>query len=100
MWGPTPSQIYLDMYFGDGKFIYDGKLYSLNVGGIVYCYDVKTGELLWTYEANNPYSEFQLGHNWWLEPMFVADGKLYIGHAEHSANNPRPRGAQIGRAHV
>lgn len=93
LWGPTPSQIYLDMYFGDGKFIYDGKLYSLNVGGIVYCYDVKTGEPLWTYEASNPYSEFQLGHNWWLEPMFVADGKLYIGHAEHSANNPRPRGA-------
>ncbi len=93
MWGPTPSQIYLDMYFGDGKLIADGKFYSANVGGIVYCYDVKTGKLLWTYAADDPYTEFQFGNNWWLEPMFLADGKLYLGHAEHSANNPRPRGA-------
>jgi len=93
LWGPTPSQNYLDMYFGDGKFIANGLIYSANVGGIVYCYDVKTGEPLWTYTAHDPYTEFQFGNNWWLQPMFIADGKLYLGHAEHSANNPRPRGA-------
>jgi len=93
MWGPTPSQIYLDQYFGDCKFIAYGKLYSANVGGIVYCYDVQTGELLWTYEAKDPYTEYQFGNYWWLEQMFATDGKVYFGHAEHSANNPRPRGA-------
>jgi len=93
LWGPTEPQIYLDMYFGDCKFIADGKLYSANVGGIVYCYDVTTGDLLWTYEATATYSEFLFGNNWWLEQMFIADGKLYLGHAEHSPVDPRPRGA-------
>lgn len=93
LWGPTPSQNYLDQYFGDCKFIAYGNLYSANVGGIVYCYDVQTGKLLWTYEADDPYTEYQFGNYWWLEQMFATDGKVYLGHAEHSANNPRPRGA-------
>jgi outer membrane protein assembly factor BamB len=93
LWGPTPSQNYLDQYFGDCKFIAYGNFYSANVGGIVYCYDVKTGALLWTYKAEDPYTEYQFGNYWWLEQMFATDGKVYFGHAEHSANNPRPRGA-------
>jgi len=93
LWGPTPSQVYQDMYFGDSKLIAYGKLYSANVGGVVYCYDVQTGVLLWTYEAEDPYTEYQFGNYWWIHAMFVTDGKIYFGHTEHSANNPRPRGA-------
>ncbi|MEM2968469.1 MAG: hypothetical protein QXJ76_04080 [Candidatus Bathyarchaeia archaeon] len=93
LWGPTPSQIYQDMYFGDGKFIYDGKFYSVGVGGIVYCYNATTGAFLWRYVADDTYTEYQLGNYWWLEPMFIADGKFYLAHAEHSPVDPRPRGA-------
>ena len=30
---------------------------------------------------------------WWLKPLFITDGKIYLGHTEHSPINPRPRGA-------
>jgi hypothetical protein len=93
LWGPTEPIVYLDQYFGDGRWIAYGRFYSVGVGGIAYCYNVTTGELLWTYEAADPYTEFLFSSNWWLEPMFVTDGKIYLGHAEHSANQPLPRGA-------
>jgi hypothetical protein len=70
-----------------------GRFYSTGVSGIVYCYNVTTGELLWDYPADDPYSEILWNNNWWLEPMFVTDGKLYVGHAEHSPIDPKPRGA-------
>ena len=28
-----------------------------------------------------------------LKPLFITDGKIYVGHYEHSAIDPRPRGA-------
>jgi hypothetical protein len=73
--------------------ITDDKLISTGIGGLVYAYDIKTGELLWEYKAVDPYSEILFGNNWWLFPLFVTDGKIYLGHVEHSPNNPRPRGA-------
>jgi len=33
------------------------------------------------------------GNNWWLGIPFITDGKVYAGSAEHSANQPLPRGA-------
>jgi hypothetical protein len=48
---------------------------------------------LWTYTAEDYYSEFQFTNSWWLRPMFVTDDYVYFGHLEHSANNPRPRSA-------
>ena len=55
----TDSEIYLDSY-GWGSmehtwyFAY-GKLYSVGVGGILYAYDLKTGETAWTYAMTDPY---------------------------------------------
>jgi outer membrane protein assembly factor BamB len=95
IWGPTPSQYYLDMYEGTQlmtHLIAYGKLYASGVAGIVYCYDVKTGELLWTYEAADPYTEYLFGNNWWLGVPFITDGKIYAGTLEHSPNQPLPRG--------
>jgi hypothetical protein len=34
-----------------------------------------------------------IGNNWWLTPTFITDGKIYLGHMEHSALDPKPRGA-------
>ncbi|MCW4018847.1 MAG: PQQ-binding-like beta-propeller repeat protein [Candidatus Bathyarchaeota archaeon] len=96
MWGPTESQYYLDALDdtkAGARVIAYGKLYSASVGGIVYCYDVKTGKRLWTYEANDTYTEILWANTWWLRPLFITDGKVYFGHYEHSAIDPRPRGA-------
>ncbi|MEM2999271.1 MAG: hypothetical protein QXX34_01950 [Candidatus Bathyarchaeia archaeon] len=78
MWGPTPSQYYLDMWEGTGltsHLIAYGRLYACGVSGIVYCYDVTTGDLLWTYEARDPYTESSFSNNWWLGIAFITDGK-------------------------
>jgi hypothetical protein len=78
--------------FGPDKIIAFGKFISASVSGVVYCYDVNTGELEWTYEAEDPYAESYLGNTWWLAPLFATDGKVYFGSLEHSALDPKPRG--------
>jgi len=97
LWVTDKSENYLNYYgwteYGERPVIaaYD-KLYSSGVSGIVYCYDLETGDLLWTYDAVDPYSEFLFSNNWWLFSLFVTDGKIYYGTTEHSPVDPRPRG--------
>jgi hypothetical protein len=96
LWETAP-QVYADAWTdtptsGD-KLIAYNKLYAASVGGIVYCYDIKTGNLLWTYEATDKNTESYLTPNWWLIPLFISGEKLYLGHMEHSALEPKPRGA-------
>ena len=97
MWGPTnPPQYYLDALDdtkSGARIIAYGKLYSASVSGIVYCYDVKTGSLLWEFEAFDKYTEILWANTWWMRPLFATDGKIYVGHYEHSPIDPRPRGA-------
>jgi hypothetical protein len=96
IWGPTPAQYYIDAIddtHAASRAIGPGFFYSLSLGGIVYAYDINTGELKWTYEADDPYQEFLFANNWWGKPMFVTDGKIYLGSLEHSPIDPRPRGA-------
>ena len=93
----TDSEIFLDAY-GAGAiehswFFAYGKIYSCGVGGILYCYDLETGDTLWTYELNDEYTEPVTGNYWWAWISVIADGKIYVGHTEHSAENPMPRGA-------
>ena len=95
LWETAP-QGYLDAWDDSltaARMIANGKLYAASIGGIAYCYDLKDGKTLWNYTAEDPYSEEQFSNNWWLRPMFVTDDYAYFGHLEHSANNPRPRGA-------
>jgi outer membrane protein assembly factor BamB len=98
----TEPQSYADAWadtlmtmFGPDKIIAYGKLYSASVSGTVYCYDVKNGKRLWTYNMTDPYHESYITNNWWAIPLFVTDGKIYVGHCEHSALNPKPRGAPL-----
>lgn len=74
-------------------FVAYDKLIATGIGGIVYAYDIHTGELAWKYYAEDPYTEFLFNNNWWLFPLIVTDGKLYFGSLEHSPIDPRPRGA-------
>ncbi len=93
----TESENYLDLY-GAGAmehtwyFAY-GHLYSVGLAGIMYAYNLQTGKVDWTYTLKDPYNEPVTGENWWGWIDLIADGKIYIGTLEHSANSPMPRGA-------
>jgi len=96
LWGPSASEHYLNALEdspGNVRHIAYGNLYSASIGGYVYCYDVMTGDLKWTYAVSDPYSEMLWSNNWWVKPLFITDGKIYVSHTEHSAVDPRPRGA-------
>ncbi|MCL5949938.1 MAG: hypothetical protein M1490_05620, partial [Candidatus Bathyarchaeota archaeon] len=63
----TDSEIYLDAYgWGNAEhtwyFAY-GKLYSVGVGGILYAYDLSTGNTVWTFAMSDPYKEPVTGEN-------------------------------------
>jgi hypothetical protein len=80
--------------FGIGSAIAYGKLYvNPKMHGQIYAFDVQTGDLEWIYEAEDPYNEMLWGNNWPIYPMFITDGKIYLGHSEHSPVDPKPRGA-------
>jgi outer membrane protein assembly factor BamB len=75
-----------------------GNLYSSGYGGIIYCYDMKTGELKWTYgnggEGNSTNSGFQLAYGHY--PTFIGafgSGMVYSFTAEHTVNTPIYKGA-------
>jgi outer membrane protein assembly factor BamB len=96
MWTTTVNQNFQDAWDDSPSYthIIDyHELISASLGGTVYAYDISTGELLWTYNATDPYHESYLGNNWWCVPVCVTDGKIYIGSMEHSAQDPKPRGA-------
>ena len=92
----TDSEHWLDAYgWGNVEhtwyFAY-GKLYSVGVAGTVYAYDLKTGDTSWTYNMTDAYNEPVTGNNWWGWITMIADGKIYVGTLEHSAEMPIPRG--------
>jgi outer membrane protein assembly factor BamB len=95
LWKTSP-QTYADAWTSGGlggcHVIVYHKLISASVGGIVYCRDIKTGELLWTYEAADKYTESYLAQSWWIRPQFASCNKVYFAHEEHSAQEPKPRG--------
>ncbi len=95
----TEPQIYADAWsdtvlagFGPDRVIAYGKLYSATVGGIIYCYDIETGDKVWEYAVKDKYGESYLTNNWWMIPLFVSRDKIYLGTLEHSALDPKPRG--------
>jgi hypothetical protein len=74
--------------------IYKGKLLTCGYGGQLIAYNVKTGEVLWKYNASNvgfesPYGNYPLGIG------CIADGKIYLGSGEHSPTQPIWRGPNL-----
>ena len=70
-----------------------GNLYRSGFDGILYCYDMKNGTLLWTYGNGDPGNSTYagLGTSYGHYPIFVdviADGKVYLGTTEHSPDSP------------
>jgi hypothetical protein len=70
-----------------------GKVYWSGYGGITYTYDVKNGDLLWTYGNGGPGNSSASGLEtpWGRYPTFIdviADDKVYLCTTEHSPNTP------------
>ncbi len=77
-----------------------GNLYHTGLGGILYCYDTKTGDLQWTYGnggiGNNTNSELQTA--WGKYPQYIyalADDKVFIMTGEHSPDSPLWKGGLV-----
>jgi outer membrane protein assembly factor BamB len=95
LWGPTERTLSdFDYYEPETTAMtFEGKLYYANYGGILYCWDLMNGSLLWTYgnggEGNTTNTGFgtSWGH-WPIQPEIACDGKLYLSSTEHSPNTP------------
>jgi hypothetical protein len=75
------------------QFAY-GKLYSSGFGGVCFCYDLKNGNLLWTYGSggagNSTNAGFSAGGEVYY-PMFIdtiANGVVYLETSEHTVQTP------------
>lgn len=92
----TASQGPWDMTVSTLGNIAEGKLFSCGYAGILYAYDLTTGNTAWTYAAKDPtYLESKWGGNYILEHQIIADGKIYVFSGEHSPDNPPERGAPL-----
>ena len=74
------------MMYSRGATIAYGKVYSAGYGGEIYCYDAKTGDLLWTAAIDNEGLESVYPRS----PLStsVVDGKIFARSSEHSMTNP------------
>ena len=93
LWGPTKILNDYDYfsYFHTGHVAY-GNYYFSGYGGILHCWDIKTGVLKWTYGNGGPgNSTFDVQQSWGLRPLMIqviADGIIYASGDEHSPNTP------------
>ena len=98
VWGPTPSEDQYNMY-GRGTnnaVIYQGKLLSYGYSGILRCYDVTNGTLLWEEPTESGGIDSYYDHGRYpLSLGCVADGKVYLFSSEHSPSKPLWKGSKL-----
>jgi hypothetical protein len=105
LWGPTTPETALNYYnFGYnaggnemGTAVAYGKLYSAGFGGILYCYDLTGGNLLWTYgnggAGNSTNSGFEVPGPYPTSIYAIGDGIVYTTTTEHTVETPIYKGA-------
>jgi len=97
VWGPTAPESSLDYYqkLGVNEVCPAyGNLYTASYGGILRCYSMTNGTLLWSYNNTasglaTPWPNYPLGI------AAIADGKVYTFTSEHSPNAPLYKGARL-----
>jgi outer membrane protein assembly factor BamB len=99
LWGPTAPVDQFDYFRSTTRVAY-GNFYFAGYGGILYCFDVKTGDLKWTYGNGGPGNSTSSGLTtaWGNYPLFmpaIADGKIFLDTTEHSPDSPYYKGAQV-----
>jgi len=77
---------------GENGYIAYGKLFCGTMSGVIQAFDVTNGELVWTYNAVDPYQQVLWSNNFPMGHLIATDGKIYIANLEHSVNQPLPRG--------
>jgi len=105
LWGPTSGQAALDYYnFGynaggneEGTALAYGKLYSGGYSGILYCYDLTSGNLLWTYgnggQGNSTSSGTPYPGNYPTSIYAIGNGIVYTTTTAHTVETPLYQGA-------
>ena len=103
IWGPVGNESSLSYYnndqITDGRMAQCayGNLYTTGYGGIVYCYNLTNGDLLWTYGnggADNSTNSNLLYPG--VYPTFmsaIGNGILYLVTAHHTFETPLYKGA-------
>jgi hypothetical protein len=98
LWGPNPSEppysYYNAIAMTEFTTVAYGHLFTGGYTGILTCYDLKTGDILWKYNDTNSGLEVPYG-NYPLSIGGVADGKVYVYTSEHSPNDPPYKGVSI-----
>ncbi len=104
IWGPVGNQDALAYYWygynGEGATVAYGKLYSCsNMAGILYCFDLKTGNQLWSYgngaEGNNTSSGFEVPGPYPTVICAIGNDVVYTVTSEHTVETPIYKGALI-----
>jgi outer membrane protein assembly factor BamB len=102
IWGPNTPQSPLDYYGSQGPgtladVIAYGRIYSSAYAGIIYCYDMKTGNILWTYGnggvGNSTNSGFEVPGPYATFVNAVGNGIIYTVSSEHTVETPIYKGA-------
>jgi hypothetical protein len=105
IWGPTESENQWNFYTGTTGLtspigVGYGHMYVAGYGGTLYAYDMKTGNLDFTFgnDINDPNnSTFTAETVYGVYPTQVAaiaDSKVYMVEEEHSLDSPAYRGAK------
>jgi hypothetical protein len=98
VWGPSErAQNGFQYYSGREGLPAYGNLYVSGYGGLVYCYSMKNGTLLWTFGNGIGDNSTATGDNtpWGNYPTHIAafaDGMVLTMSGEHSPNTPLYRG--------
>ncbi len=104
MWGPTIPQNPLDYYGSQGpgtlaSQIAYGRIYSSAYAGILYCYDMTTGNILWTYgngvAGNSTNSGFTVPGPYPTFLNAIGNGVVYLVTSEHTVQTPIYPGALL-----
>ncbi len=103
IWGPSGNEPNIEYYANDfggvpnAQLAY-GNLYYSGFGGVIYCYDQKTGNLKWTYGNGGPGNSTNSGAytGYGDYPTFITaigNGIIYTETTEHTILNPIYKGA-------
>ena len=98
VWGPSErAQTGFQYYSSREGLPAYGNLYVSGYGGVVYCYSMANGTLLWTYGNGVGTNSTNTGDNtaWGNYPTHIAgfaNGIVYTMSGEHSPNTPLYRG--------
>jgi outer membrane protein assembly factor BamB len=102
IWGPTAPQGALDYYGSQGPGtladqIAYSHIYSAAYDGVLYCYDMKNGNLTFTYgnggSGNNTNSGFEVPGPYATFVNAIGNGIVYLITSEHTIETPIYKGA-------